>query len=58
MQRFKETMRAIQGALIIASIAHMIMGFFGLWRILVRSGEIDKKLMCCIITCGRSNLRP
>ncbi|ESQ30485.1 hypothetical protein EUTSA_v10011388mg [Eutrema salsugineum] len=34
--RFEETMRAIQGALIIASICHMIMGFFGLWRILVR----------------------
>jgi len=34
--RFEETMRAIQGALIIASISHMIMGFFGLWRILVR----------------------
>lgn len=39
IQRFEETMRAIQGALIIASIAHMIMGFFGLWRILVRFGE-------------------
>ncbi|CAH8283265.1 unnamed protein product [Eruca vesicaria subsp. sativa] len=34
--RFEETMRAIQGALIIASICHMVMGFFGLWRILVR----------------------
>ncbi|KAG5388012.1 hypothetical protein IGI04_029553 [Brassica rapa subsp. trilocularis] len=34
--RFEETMRAIQGALIIASISHMVMGFFGLWRILVR----------------------
>ncbi|XP_020866709.1 nucleobase-ascorbate transporter 4 isoform X1 [Arabidopsis lyrata subsp. lyrata] len=34
--RFEETMRAIQGALIIASIIHMITGFFGLWRILVR----------------------
>ncbi|KAH0894945.1 hypothetical protein HID58_057374 [Brassica napus] len=34
--RFEETMRAIQGALIIAAIFHMVMGFFGLWRILVR----------------------
>lgn len=39
IQRFEETMRAIQGALIIASICHMVMGFFGLWRILVRSGR-------------------
>lgn len=38
-------MRAIQGALIIASICHMVMGFFGLWRILVRSGRGDKELM-------------
>jgi len=58
MQRFEETMRAIQGALIIASISHMIMGFFGLWRILVRSGEKKIKSSCVvlyIITCGRSN---
>ncbi|XP_010541828.1 PREDICTED: nucleobase-ascorbate transporter 4 [Tarenaya hassleriana] len=34
--RFEETMRAIQGALIIASLFHMIIGFFGLWRILAR----------------------
>jgi len=56
--RFEETMRAIQGALIIASISHMIMGFFGLWRILVRSGEKKIKSSCVvlyIITCGRSN---
>ncbi|XP_044488781.1 nucleobase-ascorbate transporter 4-like isoform X2 [Mangifera indica] len=31
-----ESMRAIQGALIIASLFHMIIGFFGFWRIFGR----------------------
>ncbi|XP_044509327.1 nucleobase-ascorbate transporter 4-like [Mangifera indica] len=35
-QRFKQSMRAIQGALIIASLFHMIIGFFGFWRIFAR----------------------
>ncbi|XP_044488420.1 nucleobase-ascorbate transporter 4-like [Mangifera indica] len=35
-QRFKQSMRAIQGALIIASLFHMIIGFSGLWRIFGR----------------------
>ncbi|KAF5444296.1 hypothetical protein F2P56_036782 [Juglans regia] len=35
-QRFKQTMRAVQGALIISSLVQMIFGFFGFWRILGR----------------------
>ncbi|KAG2704056.1 hypothetical protein I3760_06G166500 [Carya illinoinensis] len=35
-QRFKQTMRAVQGALIISSLLQMIIGFFGFWRILGR----------------------
>ncbi|XP_031285147.1 nucleobase-ascorbate transporter 4-like [Pistacia vera] len=35
-QRFKQSMRAIQGALIMASLFHMIIGFFGFWRIFGR----------------------
>ncbi|CAH9144591.1 unnamed protein product [Cuscuta epithymum] len=35
-ERFKQTMRAMQGALIIASILPMLIGFLGLWRIIVR----------------------
>ncbi|XP_041013740.1 nucleobase-ascorbate transporter 4 [Juglans microcarpa x Juglans regia] len=35
-QRFKQTMRAVQGALIISSLFQMIFGFFGFWRILAR----------------------
>ncbi|KAK1316898.1 Nucleobase-ascorbate transporter 7 [Acorus calamus] len=35
-QRFLKTMRSIQGALIIASIFQLVIGFFGLWRIVVR----------------------
>ncbi|KAL8153292.1 hypothetical protein V2J09_011052 [Rumex salicifolius] len=35
-QRFVETMRAIQGALMFASILPILAGFLGLWRILLR----------------------
>ncbi|XP_021892351.1 nucleobase-ascorbate transporter 4 [Carica papaya] len=35
-QRFKQTMRAVQGALIIASFFQMLVGFFGFWRIFAR----------------------
>ncbi|KAL5788052.1 hypothetical protein ACOSP7_005001 [Xanthoceras sorbifolium] len=35
-QRFKRSMRAIQGALLIASLFHMIIGFFGFCRIFAR----------------------
>ncbi|VFQ68396.1 unnamed protein product [Cuscuta campestris] len=35
-ERFKQTMRGMQGALIIASILPMLFGFLGLWRIIVR----------------------
>ncbi|KAI3460143.1 hypothetical protein Pfo_016806 [Paulownia fortunei] len=35
-QRFVETMREIQGALIVASCFQMIIGFFGLWKNIVR----------------------
>ncbi|KAJ9175122.1 hypothetical protein P3X46_013704 [Hevea brasiliensis] len=35
-QRFKQSMRAIQGALIIASFFQIVIGFFGFWRIFAR----------------------
>ncbi|XP_004496870.1 nucleobase-ascorbate transporter 4 [Cicer arietinum] len=35
-QRFKQSMRAIQGALIVASLVQIIIGFFGFWRIFAR----------------------
>ncbi|KDP44514.1 hypothetical protein JCGZ_16347 [Jatropha curcas] len=35
-ERFEESMRAIQGALIIASFFQMVIGFFGFWRIFAR----------------------
>ncbi|XP_020201966.1 nucleobase-ascorbate transporter 4 [Cajanus cajan] len=35
-QRFKQSMRAIQGALIVASLFQIIIGFFGFWRIFAR----------------------
>ncbi|XP_038681469.1 nucleobase-ascorbate transporter 4 isoform X2 [Tripterygium wilfordii] len=35
-QRFKESMRALQGALIIGSFLPMVIGFFGFWRIFAR----------------------
>ncbi|XP_022134748.1 putative nucleobase-ascorbate transporter 10 isoform X2 [Momordica charantia] len=35
-ERFNETMRGIQGALIVASCFQMVMGFVGLWRNTVR----------------------
>ncbi|KAG4918903.1 hypothetical protein JHK82_056331 [Glycine max] len=35
-QRFKQSMRAIQGALIVASFFQIIVGFFGFWRIFAR----------------------
>jgi xanthine/uracil permease len=36
-ERFLRTMRGTQGALIVASTLQIIMGFSGLWRIVVRS---------------------
>ncbi|KAG6761284.1 hypothetical protein POTOM_034493 [Populus tomentosa] len=35
-QRFKQSMRAVQGAIIIASFLQMIIGFLGFWRIFMR----------------------
>ncbi|KAH9695137.1 nucleobase-ascorbate transporter 4 [Citrus sinensis] len=35
-QRFKESMRTLQGAIIMASLFNMIIGFFGFWRIFGR----------------------
>ncbi|XP_022763531.1 nucleobase-ascorbate transporter 4-like [Durio zibethinus] len=35
-QRFKHSMRDVQGALIVASFFTMVIGFFGFWRILAR----------------------
>ncbi|PNT20372.1 hypothetical protein POPTR_009G086800v4 [Populus trichocarpa] len=35
-QRFKQSMRAVQGAIIIASFFQMIIGFLGFWRIFAR----------------------
>ncbi|TKY51045.1 Nucleobase-ascorbate transporter 4 [Spatholobus suberectus] len=35
-QRFKQSMRAIQGALLVASLFQIIVGFFGFWRIFAR----------------------
>ncbi|XP_033133261.1 nucleobase-ascorbate transporter 4 isoform X2 [Brassica rapa] len=55
--RFEETMRAIQGALIIASISHMVMGFFGLWRILVRSGR-GHRAHVVIYLCNKESQNP
>jgi len=36
MQKFKRIMRGIQGALIVASILQIVVGFSGLWRNVVR----------------------
>ncbi|KAJ0938757.1 putative xanthine/uracil/vitamin C permease [Helianthus annuus] len=36
VQKFKKTMRAIQGAMIIASTLQIVLGFSGLWRNIVR----------------------
>ncbi|KAE8716717.1 Nucleobase-ascorbate transporter 6 [Hibiscus syriacus] len=35
-QRFKESMRDVQGALIVASFFTMVIGFFGFWRVFIR----------------------
>lgn len=36
LQKFKRTMRAIQGALIVASTLQIVLGFSGLWRNVAR----------------------
>lgn len=36
IQRFKESMRDVQGALIVASFFTMTIGFFGFWRVFAR----------------------
>lgn len=36
IQKFKKIMRAIQGALIIASTLQIVLGFSGLWRNVAR----------------------
>ncbi|KAG5526304.1 hypothetical protein RHGRI_032551 [Rhododendron griersonianum] len=36
LERFEESMRGIQGAMMIASIIPILLGFFGIWRIIVR----------------------
>lgn len=35
-QKFKRTMRAIQGSLIVASTLQIVLGFSGLWRNVAR----------------------
>lgn len=35
-KRFVRTMRGIQGALLVASVLPMLLGFLGIWRIVVR----------------------
>ena len=35
-QKFKKIMRAIQGALIVASTLQIVLGFSGLWRNITR----------------------
>lgn len=40
MQKFKRIMRGIQGALIVASILQIVVGFSGLWRNVVRLDKI------------------
>ncbi|KAK4284467.1 hypothetical protein QN277_001296 [Acacia crassicarpa] len=35
-QRFKQSMRIIQGSLIVASILQIVIGFFGFWKIFAR----------------------
>lgn len=37
IQKFKRTMRAIQGSLIVASTLQIVLGFSGLWRNVTRS---------------------
>ncbi|KAF7126401.1 hypothetical protein RHSIM_Rhsim11G0152100 [Rhododendron simsii] len=36
LERFEKSMRGIQGAMMIASIIPILLGFFGIWRIIVR----------------------
>ncbi|KAF7126792.1 hypothetical protein RHSIM_Rhsim11G0151900 [Rhododendron simsii] len=36
LERFEKSMRGIQGAMMIASIIPVLLGFFGIWRIFVR----------------------
>ncbi|XP_058189648.1 nucleobase-ascorbate transporter 7-like [Rhododendron vialii] len=36
LERFEKSMRGIQGAVMIASIIPILLGFFGIWRIFVR----------------------
>jgi nucleobase transporter 1/2 len=36
IQKFKRIMRAIQGALIVASTLQIVLGFSGLWRNVTR----------------------
>lgn len=38
IKRFLRTMRGMQGALMVASILPMLLGFLGIWRIVVRCG--------------------
>lgn len=39
-QKFKRTMRAIQGSLIVASTLQIVLGFSGLWRNVTRLSHI------------------
>ena len=40
IQKFKRTMRAIQGAMIVASTLQIVLGFSGLWRNVTRLVQI------------------
>lgn len=42
LQRFKQSMRSMQGALMIASVIPALAGFLGVWRIVTRSWLILK----------------
>lgn len=56
LQRFVFTMRSLQGALIIAGVFQAVIGFFGIWRVFIRSSSYDPchhisvlvLLYCCI----------
>ncbi|TVU45566.1 hypothetical protein EJB05_05055 [Eragrostis curvula] len=40
LERFVYTMRSLQGALIIAGVFQAVIGFFGIWRIFIRSSAV------------------
>jgi nucleobase transporter 1/2 len=50
LQRFVLTMRSLQGALIIAGVFQAVIGFFGIWRVFIRScypPSVHVIFLCC-----------